>query len=289
MIIIPSISLLSRIAGAVLLCDPETIEQSLPMLAPFPSSLEELMLRRQVDKVLDHCWQNDNDGFSVSLGDEIIVNQGGTQETVTSSQPFLMDNVASGEEEGERAYRPSTYGEVTALGARQLFDEMGMIVKGKNTQEFTFMDLGSGAGKLVVQASLEVPHLERAIGIELAPSRHQAALVAQSRLHENYSSIIHSLSSSSCLELLEGDLLMGDISEATHIYVSSLCFPPETMQKLEYKLAREVASSRKLQCVATLKAFPGNLLGAPGVRYVEMSWTKPLGNPVYFYSWPFQQ
>ena len=40
-----------------------------------------------------------------------------------------------------------------------------------------FVDLGSGAGKLVAQARLELPpeRLARAVGVELSPSRHNLA------------------------------------------------------------------------------------------------------------------
>jgi len=214
--------------------------------------------------------------------------------------------------EVETLYEPSTYGEVTPVGARQLFDEMGLREPPQRRRQdslqlsttATFMDLGSGAGKLVIQAYLELrPRLKRAIGIELARSRHQSALLAKSRLTEKFPNLLvdplgyFSLDgftpiSSTRIEFREGDLLQADLSSVTHVYVASLCFSAELMLQLEDKLWRHVGvthNTSSLQCVATLQRFPGDRLGTPRVRYIEMSWTKPRGSPVYFYSHPFRE
>ena len=62
----------------------------------------------------------------------------------------------------EMGPNPSTYGEVTTLGARQLFYYMGMTTKERDhppthqPDTIVFCDLGMGRGKLVVQAFLEL-------------------------------------------------------------------------------------------------------------------------------------
>jgi len=114
------------------------------------------------------------------------------------------------------------------------------------------------------------------------------------------------------LELIEGDLFDVDLSTATHIYVASLCFPKNLMLQLEERLRQRIASQQhqqqqhqqdqacndndtggthtktgaytKLRWVATLQKFPNDLGGIqPIIRFMEMSWTSPLGSAVYLY------
>ena len=93
--------------------------------------------------------------------------------------------------------KPSTYGEITPLGARQLFGAMGLYDYNRNRNRKShhsdsdadddggayFYDLGSGTGKLVAQAVFELSSpllgkttLKKATGIELSPSRHKSAI-----------------------------------------------------------------------------------------------------------------
>ena len=88
------------------------------------------------------------------------------------------------------------------------------------------------------------------------------------------------------LKISKGDLYKIDISSATHIYVASLCFTEEMMERLARKIVNE---GENLKCVATLKAFPEEYedrLGKPSIQYLEMSWTqyKGTGSRVYFYN-----
>jgi len=238
---IPS-SIISQFISAVLLCPQDVIESQVPMIPPLPSSWKELRHRQSVNKLLNDCWNRD-DGFRVSSAEELQT----------------VDNTADSD-----YYTPSTYGEVTPLGARQLFHQMGM----RNRRDIAFFDLGSGAGKLVVQARLELM-LTHARGIELAKSRHDAALRALAKVRQ--------IEAETLVELMEGDLFGMDLSGATHVYVSSLCFDPGAMKRLGEKLQE----ASNLKCVASLREIPG--FGNPVVRYIEMSWTKPKGLPVYFY------
>jgi len=239
--------------------------------------------------------------------------------------------------------KPSTYGEITPLGVRQLFGVMGLLdrtdtANAADSSAAHFVDLGSGTGKLVGQAVLELSStLGRATGVELSPSRHASAIRAKEALiewlhreHPNdgdrsdstpstRSSTISSISVSPSekafdageildkLELIEGDLFDVDLSTATHIYVASLCFPDNLMLRLEETLSQRIARQKQqqqqqqqdqvhngndnttgrvanLQWVATLRKFPNDLGGIhPIIRFMEMSWTSPLGCAVYLY------
>jgi hypothetical protein len=192
--------------------------------------------------------------------------------------------------------KPSTYGEITPLGARQLFGAMGLYDynRYRKGQHFDsdaddddgahFYDLGSGTGKLVAQAVLELSSpllgkttLKKATGIELSPSRHQAAIQSKQNTvntlcnTKKLKSLFSSSSSSSSrqqyeyniynatanniindnnnnkLELIQGDLFDIDLSTATHIYIASLCFPDNLMLKLEERLMTLLTSISKQQ------------------------------------------
>jgi hypothetical protein len=177
---------------------------------------------------------------------------------------------------------------------------------------YQFFDLGSGGGRLVIQSHLELPSVFKSVGIELSPSRHKIAAQTWDDLAQNGdASRIRKLAIKSwgieendkniisAVDLHEGDLFKLDISQATHLYVSSLCFSEDMMRRLVAKIEQEGSS---LQIVASLRLLPTScddnknahrartkraFLGSnPWMEFIEMSWTKARGNgcPVYFYS-----
>ena len=259
---------LLRVAAAVLMV-PSDVFTSPPMIEPPPSSPKEHARRERVSELLPEGW-NESDGFTPA-GEHALNQDAGTS-----------------------SHDPSTYGEITDLGARQLFSYMRMNWDVAEEDSIVFLDLGSGAGKLIVQAFLEVPRLQRAVGVELVPARHDAAVRAWNSIKAKASDARATLGKqySHCKEanvkFIQGDLFEVSVTDATHIYIASLCFSNEMMQRLADKLAKE---SSELKCVATLKKFPKRFewkLGTPRAEYVEMSWTKPRGEGclVYFYRPP---
>lgn len=292
-------NLAARVAASILSVPPDAITLCLPMMAPPPTSLSQCAHRAAIDEVLREAW-GERDGFEIS-----------------SEETSRIDGMYRGNEpeRAEGGKSPSIYGEVTSLGARQLFGYMGMCsgpfsprrAGQGGSEEMTFYDLGSGAGRLVVQSYLELPRVRRAVGVELSPSRHKAAVRAWSELMDSRRArdvrgmgiLADSVGGSGgdggaagpdsgeggCVELCEGDLFQLDVESATHVYASSLCFTEEMMAKLANKLEGEAPV---LRCVASLQKFPpGSLFGIshPLMEWVEMSWTKDRGEgcPVYFY------
>ena len=304
----------------------------LPMVAPVPRSWQEWQQRRAFDEqILPQCWtcmddtaneEGENDGYAICMGEELMINQlaGGTSSFTVDTTPLSTTSSTS-------SYRPSTYGEISPKGVRQLFHAMKLTSpnahdtnSSPSSSSTVFVDLGSGTGKVVVQAALEIPHLSQAIGWELAPSRHAAAMRALTRARESildshYYLIDTNLLSSSRIQLHQGDLFEAaandnHLYQATHIWIASLCFSPSMMERLEYMLAERwfgggTTSDRKnnksqskrnrhdqespassLQCVASLQRFPGTLLGIPQVINMEMPWCQPRGCPVYLYWGP---
>lgn len=183
-------------------------------------------------------------------------------------------------------------------------------------QQFKFFDLGSGGGRLVIQSHLEIPSVIKSVGIELSPTRHAIALRTWDRLNfsgeaerirrlgeQSWGITRHDNADAPSVDLYEGDLFELDISEATHIYVSSLCFTEEMMERIVDKIELEGES---LQILASLRALPlrnrwrkisewdeevmrrrkVELGTKPWTEFVEMSWTKATGDgcPVFFYT-----
>jgi len=231
-------------------------------------------------------------------------------DTIVDTVTDTLTDTAANTPFSDDKRKPSTYGEITPLGTRQLFGAMELLDDSNTMGNCQFVDLGSGAGKLVGHAVLELPTLERATGVELSPSRHQAALTAKQALieylkqrnrNENENEIenenkipgewfMDAKEFDKKLQLIEGDLFDVDLSTATHIYVASLCFPDSLMLRLEERLSQRIArqqdeSVAKLQWIATLREFPNDLGHGikPIIRFMEMSWTSPLGCTVYLY------
>ena len=336
-------SLFAQVVGSILLCPPDSIDLMLPMIPPLPQSLEDFKQRNIVNQILEECFiEQPNAGYEIQPTDEWIVNSavGGTNNLFTPPIPVTDEDSVKDSNKATRMLTipilsPSTYGEVTSLGARQLFDRMG-ILKNERTKATTtkkqdddddvvFMDMGSGAGKLVLQAFLEIPSIRQAIGIELAPSRHEAAINAKERLHEMLYSFSQTSSPSlssvneedvyqfwlqrmkqqiatttmgddkdvsilPSLQFYQDDILNADLSNVSHIYVASLCFPTILMEKLERRITETLQQNRqqqqsktssKLRCIASIQKFP--TMTYSRVEYIEMSWTKPKGSKVYFY------
>lgn len=299
---------MASLLSGIFLVPTEVFEAELPMFAPLPRSWQELERRRQVDFLLRGCWGS-NDGYEVQLYDEWLlnVNVDGTNGDVDeSNNPSRITERAS-RGMPQTQFRPSTYGEVTPKGVRQLIGIMGLMSyqAGHGDTDPSFFDLGSGAGKLVAQVALETD-VCNSVGIELSPSRHEAAAMALDKLERQISgreqkeSVVHDVSSQSSSELdlqmksiefgrsngsriqaIQADIFEADLSEATHIYVSSLCFTPDMMQKLQSLLFSPACP--QLQCIASLRKFPTCEID-PYVRYIEMSWTKPRGAAVYIYN-----
>jgi hypothetical protein len=248
-------------AAAVSLLPPESFTTP-PMLEPPSAAAKEH--QEAISQVLQMGWSA-SDGFQIP-----------------QEETSVMDDE-------EAKYSPSTYGEITELGSRQLFYYLHLL---DEKEEVVFLDLGSGVGKLVVQAYMELPRLTHAMGIELSSTRHSIAERGWDYVRPD-AERVRQMGVAPCqdatLELHRGDLFDLDVANVTHIYVASLCFSVEMMERLGEMLSKEAPA---LKCIATLKQFPSYLeetLGEPKMAFVEMTWTRPQGAHVYFYSPPRSQ
>ena len=245
-----------------------------------PSTSSEKELREKITSLLSIGWSA-RDGFEIP-----------------TEQIEELDLMMSSE---DGAPRPSTYGEITELGSRQLFHYMGLIPisadsgcegDGTTNEDLIFVDLGCGSGKLMIQAYVELPSVQKFMGVELAQARYAAAAQAWENLEKDATELRLQVDKgtegdivSAEVDIREGDLFELDISSATHIYVASLCFTDAMLDKLAKKIIDE---GDKLIVVATIKPFPekfNDRLGEPNTEFLEMSWTEKdgKGSPVNFY------
>ena len=342
-----ALNLAVRIAAAVLNVPPDVLS-FLPMIPPPPlSSPGEAARRKASSEALAFAYRP-KDGFDAPEEDILLVDGSSPSGTMSAyeydgfgppdARPGSEGTEGVVEEKEEdypprRRRRPSTYGEITELGARQLFSYMGMtgraadrpdrcLIDSDRDGDVVFFDLGSGAGRLVCQAYMELPRLTMSSGVEMAPSRHCAAERAWGELRggdgrdggdgaaaatatktaKDVRTMGGVAADGASVKLTEGDLFDINVSRATHVYTASLCFTDDMMKRLRIKLEGECP---RLRCVATLRAFPPQekddkekergegakgerQLGLARMEYVEMSWTKPRGEgcTVYFYDVP---
>jgi len=136
-----------------------------------------------------------------------------------------------------------------------------------------FFDLGSGCGALVAQAAL-LHGVTRAVGVELASKRHALACECLDELAYNaHATQAGGPSWQQRVQLVHGDLLEADVSDATAVWIAGLCFPPQLMEAIAHKLEHEAPH---LRVVATLRAFPPEALRSLHLReerFIPMSWT----------------
>ena len=215
-----------------------------------------------VDALIKQYWRK-LDGV-IDEAEEELVDMHALPEG--SPRPFVGD-------------RASAYGEVTRHGARRLFEAMGLTGDADTGAAATFVDLGSGAGRLVAQALLELPRLQRAVGVELAPSRHAAAVRGWASLAASGSPLLARTGHGA--EYRQESMLETDLSDATHVYVASLCMPDALLDQLWAVLE---AGAPRLEVVASLREFRAGQTPTATAE-VEMTWNRAggPGAPVYLY------
>ena len=153
----------------------------------------------------------------------------------------------------------ATYGEITPLGFRTMAAQLQL------STEDVFVDLGSGLGRVVVQAAAEF-NVHCSLGVEMAPSRH--ALAEELRDATPCSDRVVFINDDCASEAVWRDHL----EHTTVAYASNLLFGEELMQRL----ARCLESCASLRAVASLKPFESPPLAGfvevlPRVL-VETSW-----------------
>ena len=164
---------------------------------------------------LNHLYEGLPNGDEIPLGDQHAIDASGGHEA---------------------------YGELTVRGMRELRSRL------RPQHGDVFYDLGSGCGRSVVQAALEWP-VARAVGVELAASRHSVGQDALARVSED--------ALRARIVLRRGDIIACEgCEDATIVYVASLLFDDAFMSRL----AARLSELPRLRAVATLTRFPPGAL-----------------------------
>lgn len=141
------------------------------------------------------------------------------------------------------------------------------------TNQDIFLDLGSALGKVVIQFFLQSP-VKQAIGIELLPTLHQAAMGACSRLQQDLPALF---SAQRELSFIQGDFLQLPLQNATVVLINGVCFSPSILEAL----GKKIKNASHIHTILTLR--PIGCLPIPfrkAIR-VEGSWDSAL---CYVYS-----
>lgn len=160
----------------------------------------------------------------------------------------------------------ATYGEITYDSLKKVLDNLRL----KNND--VFYDLGSGVGKVVVQVFLTSP-VKKAAGVELSTTRFQHAQKVRARLaQEGF------ITPNRTLAFIEDNILNENLSDATVIFMCSLCFSDQLMNQLTQKFSLLKPGLR----VVTLRHLPEGY-GFSLVKELSLPMTWSQSTPVYIY------
>ena len=207
-----------------------------------PTSLDARQKRHwnRTEEILSHCWEP-LAGFV----------------TVAATNDTSTTNVV------DHALR--CYGEVTILGTRQLAYAMNIMEQ----DQVIFYDLGAGVGRLTTQMYLDQPHrIQKAVGIELSPDRHAIAMDAWHCMTNS----AEDAGSSLPIQFIHGDILTEDWHDATHVFLSSLCFPDSVLESLQHAILTSMPSLRVVASLNRLNLLYKHDHWSETEVPIQMSW-----------------
>ncbi len=153
-----------------------------------------------------------------------------------------------------------TYGELSYEGLEE-------ILKFFNNNFDTFIDIGSGRGKLCLYIS-GYPNISKSIGIELVKERHDDAISLKEKLN-----IFPNVQK---VKFINDDLFKIKINSFLNnnkvlIWISNLCFDDEFNNKLFNKITTEMPNGVIIACSKKPENKKLELLGTIDVK---MSWSE---------------
>lgn len=175
--------------------------------------------------------------------------------------PATQDRAAVEAVAGPRA---AGYGEITGAGAQRLLDWLDL------QPHDAFFDLGSGAGRLVIQAAACTP-VGRAVGVELAPGRCAAAARNLAALHHH----APGARLTDRVALRREDIRHTSVTEATCAYLGATLFPAQLVTDTARHLAKHAPRLRHLLTTQAfeLDAITRSAFVQIGSFKAEMTWS----------------
>ena len=137
-----------------------------------------------------------------------------------------------------------TYGELTPLGVRALATRLKL-----GPDDF-FVDLGSGAGRAVLQIAKEF-HVATSCGVEMAATRHEMAMEALESAEPQLADRVRFIQGD-CADSALWSSADAPLAKVTVIFAANIFFGPQ----LSRRLARLIEAAPNLRAVATLKRWP---------------------------------
>ena len=171
------------------------------------------------------------------------------------------------DERKKHGEKQTTFGSVTYKGFKQLIDIFLKVHK--TTKGKVIIDLGSGDGRIPIWASRW--NFKSCEGVELLKSRHDLAMSKRDELIKSRRAKV---------KLIEGNLLEYPVGHGDLIYISSLCFEKELLEKIAEKIVKE--------CKYGVHVYSNRALEHPQLRElniltVEQTWIKP-GATIHLYT-----
>jgi hypothetical protein len=156
-----------------------------------------------------------------------------------------------------------TSGEILYPGVKRLLSRITL------TGDDVFVDLGSGAGKVVTQVFLQSP-AKTAYGIEIVPELHRRAQLVAQKIQQDLPNFFQH---GRQLNFYEGNFLVFPLQDATVVLINSVCFS----QELLHALGTMINAAPAVHTVLTLRPIDNlqRLLFKKTIR-VECSWDTAL-------------
>lgn len=194
--------------------------------------------------------------------------------TATLLKAVYQEISALGHNSDRELGAQGTYGEITYEGVDKMLGFLRLEAGD------TFYDLGSGTGKVVMQAVLG-SRASLGVGVELSENRHKLAEMALGRLQTEprFAEGARQLDGKE-VRFANGDATKVDPSDGTVIFMCSLCFPKEVMVVLTGRLPELLKPGT---VIVTIRPFEGCHSGLVRLGHVnlEQSWTDTIAFIIY--------
>lgn len=170
----------------------------------------------------------------------------------------------SHKQRGEQKLKGSefTYGEINFL---HFLPVLNYAADCQDGSSLVFWDLGAGAGKVLIAAAL-AERFSRVCGVELLGGLCEAGQEACARFEKVAEE--EKWQNKTILEVVNGDMLKTDWSDADVIYASSICFPESLMNSILDK----AKSLKKGAILASLKMVDNESFKLIQGFKVKMTW-----------------
>ena len=149
------------------------------------------------------------------------------------------------------------YGEIPFDSAAHILDDLNL------SRQDVFYDLGSGVGKLVLQAYLTTP-VKRSIGIELSKTRFDIAESCRQQAATD-----DHITPGRDLLFLNQNINATNLSDATVCFISGLTFPPQLIQSIMDRLS---ALEHDVKVISILPLPDHKQFKLIKIYHLPMSW-----------------